>query len=100
MGDRAHLACLARYPTGGRIAFIGHFILFQGFVVADDCDLDAVDIGHGESGGWRMEGEGEKRYCGRVPLRAATMLFDPCRVRQRVLRHVGIAGVYGFFFDF
>jgi len=45
-----------------------------------------------------MEGEGEKRYCGRVPLRAATMLFDPCRVRQRVLRHVGIAGVYGFFF--
>ena len=23
-----------------------------------------------------MEGEGEKRYCRRVPLRMATMLFD------------------------
>ena len=24
-----------------------------------------------------MEGVSEKRYCGRVPLRMATMLFDP-----------------------
>jgi hypothetical protein len=44
-----------------------------------------------------MEGEGEKRYCGRVPLRMATMLFDLCRVRQRVLRHVGLAGTCAFF---
>ena len=43
-----------------------------------------------------MEGEGEKRYCSRVPLRMATMLFA-CRVRQRVSRHVVIVGVHGFF---
>ena len=43
-----------------------------------------------------MKGESEKRYCGRVPLRMATMLFDLCRVRQRVLRHVGIVGVHRF----
>jgi len=31
-----------------------------------------------------MEGENEKDYCRRVPLRMATMLFDLGRVRQRV----------------
>ena len=97
MGGHTHLARLAWYPTGGRIAFVGHFVLFQGLAVADDCNLDAVEVWHGRMEDGGMEGEGEKRYCGRVPLRMATMLFDLCRVRQRVLRHVGIVGVYGFF---
>jgi len=44
-----------------------------------------------------MEEEGEKRYCGRVPLRMATMLSTFCRMRQRVLRHVVMVGVRGFF---
>jgi len=45
-----------------------------------------------------MEGESEKRYCRRVPLRMVATPFDLCRVRQRVLRHVVIADLHGYSF--
>jgi len=98
LGGHAYLARFTWYPASRRVAFVGHSVLFQGLVVAEDGNLDAVEIWHGEGGRWRMEVESEKRYCRRVPLRVVATLFDLCRMRQRVLRHVGIAGVHGFYF--
>ena len=43
-----------------------------------------------------MGGEGKKRYCGRVPLRAATMLFDSAACVNACYVTWGITRILGF----